>query len=60
MTLIFLQRAYPSWYSWLLPYVLGLGVMRHGGEYIEEEIIPEFDEAESDDRLMQEDNLPNT
>ena len=28
MALIFLQRAYPSWYSWLLPYVLGLGVNR--------------------------------
>lgn len=26
MTLIFLQRAYPSWYTWLLPYILGIGV----------------------------------
>lgn len=26
MTLIFLQRAYPTWYSWLLPYVLGTGI----------------------------------
>ena len=28
MCLIFLQRAYPSWYSWLFPYVVGLGIMR--------------------------------
>ncbi len=28
MALIFLQRAYPSWYSWLFPYVVGLGIMR--------------------------------
>lgn len=26
--IVFLQRAYPSWYSWLLPYVLGIGAMR--------------------------------
>lgn len=25
MAFIFLQRAYPGWYSWLLPYVLGIG-----------------------------------
>ena len=29
MAIIFLQRAYPSWYSWLFPYVVGLGVMRN-------------------------------
>ncbi len=29
MAIIFLQRAYPGWYSWLLPYVLGIGIMRH-------------------------------
>lgn len=23
---IFIQRAYPNWYSWLLPFVLGIGV----------------------------------
>lgn len=43
IALVFLQRAYPSWYSWLLPYVLGLGVMRHGKEYIEEGSSPEYD-----------------
>ena len=26
--IIFLQRAYPGWYSWLLPYVLGIGITR--------------------------------
>lgn len=28
MCLVFLQRAYPAWYSWLLPYTLGIGCMR--------------------------------
>jgi len=26
MCIIFLQRAYPTWYSWLLPYALGTGI----------------------------------
>ncbi len=28
MFLLFLQRAYPSWYSWLFYYTAGIGVMR--------------------------------
>lgn len=28
IVLIFLQRAYPSWYSWLFTYTLGIGIMR--------------------------------
>lgn len=52
--LIFLQRSYPGWYSWLLPYTLGLGIMRnqsfHNGGLInssefEEEIIDENDKV---------------
>lgn len=27
--LLFLQRAYPDWYSWLFFYTTGIGVMRH-------------------------------
>ncbi|MBD5370245.1 MAG: hypothetical protein HDR80_03740 [Bacteroides sp.] len=44
IVMIFLQRAYPTWYSWLLPYVLGLGVMRWNydeGAGEEEEADPE-------------------
>lgn len=29
MALLFMQRAYPGWYSWLFFYTLGIGVMRH-------------------------------
>lgn len=29
MSFIFLQRAYPMWYSWLFSYVVGIGVMRN-------------------------------
>lgn len=44
MALIFMQRAYPSWYSWLLPYVLGLGIMRHSSLYA-----PRDDEEEENE-----------
>ncbi len=27
--LLFLQRAYPSWYSWLFYYTIGIGIMRN-------------------------------
>lgn len=53
ISITFLQRAYPSWYSWLLPYTLGLGIMRYrsfnGNRIIEDyEVgLPEREDAAS-------------
>lgn len=35
LALCFMQRAYPSWYSWLFPYVLGIYIHRNECESIE-------------------------
>lgn len=32
LTLCFIQRAYPTWYSWILPYVLGIYLERKSSE----------------------------
>ncbi len=37
MFLIFLQRAYPMWFSWLLPYVLGIGSY-YTGKHIKQKL----------------------
>ncbi|MDE7343204.1 MAG: hypothetical protein K2N19_04215, partial [Muribaculaceae bacterium] len=41
--LVFLQRAYPDWYSWLLPYVLGIGISRGGELYAEDDTVDDDD-----------------
>lgn len=35
LALCFMQRAYPAWYSWLLPYILGIYIHRNEDEVIE-------------------------
>lgn len=32
--LVFIQRAYPTWYSWILPYVLGIGITSRKRYYL--------------------------
>lgn len=49
LTLCFLQRAYPFWYSWLFPYVVGIYVAKGDKAYAmsESETYHEYSEGDS-------------
>lgn len=54
LTLCFIQRSYPTWYSWLLPYILGIYINADSDNTRENDMEESEDDPDLDKNLIAE------